>query len=311
MKRILLVLPLFGLVLATDPVAVEKIGPPLLLIESEMYFMDPLWSPDGSQLALTGSNYSGIYLYTFTGNEITAISTNSSAGFGMSWSHAGDFIASRISKFENKRRYNAVAIYAVADGSETLLSDYETRLPGTPRWAPQDRVVYLTGSNHYRNFQVPLRSYTAPRMGESVVYVKRNKIFSRNLLAERETRIESVDGEIVTLTIAPDGSKLAYKIYGGDLWISDIDGNNPVNLGSGHEPSWNPTSAKITFMVNSDDGHSFVSSDIYVVNADGTGRINLTDTADILEMHPDWSPDGKWIAYDTYENGQIWMQEVR
>jgi len=27
-------------------------------------------------------------------------------------------------------------------------------------------------------------------------------------------------------------------------------------------------------------------------------------------MHPDWSPDGKMIAYDTYETGQIWLQEV-
>ncbi len=311
MKRILLLLPLFGLILAEDPVAVEKIGPPLLLIESETYYMDPLWSPDGSMLAFTGSNYSGIYLYTFNGKEIKSISTNSSAGFGMSWSHAGDYIASRISKFENKRRYNTVAVYAVGDGSETLLSDYQTRLPGTPRWATGDRAVYLTGSNQYRTYNIPARATVSPTLDETVVYVRRNKLFSRHVLSERETRIAAQEGDIVNLTVAPDGSKLAYAIYGGDLWISDIDGNNPVNLGSGHEPSWNPTSDKITFMVNSDDGHTFTSSDIYVVNADGTGRINLTATTDILEMHPDWSPDGKWIAYDTYDDGRIWLQEVR
>ncbi len=311
MKQILLVLPLLGLILAANPDAVEKIGSPLLLIESETYFMDPLWSPDGSQLAFTGSNYSGIYLLTIKGKELKSISTNSSAGFGMSWSHAGDYIAARISKFENKRRYNTIAIYAVNDGSETLLSDYQTRLPGTPRWATGDRIVYLTGSSKYHTYNIPARATVNPALDETVIYVRHNKLFTRHVLSERETRIAAQAGEITDLAVAPNGSKLAYKVYGGDLWISDIDGNNPVNLGIGHEPSWNPTSDKITFMVNNDDGHNFISSDVFVVNVDGTGLVNLTATADILEMHPDWSPDGKWIAYDTYDDGRIWLQEVR
>ncbi|MCK5330110.1 MAG: PD40 domain-containing protein [Candidatus Marinimicrobia bacterium] len=311
MKNILLFLIVIGTLASGANPAVEKIGNPILIIESDTYYMDPLWSPDGSQIAITGSGYVGIHIYSIGGNEIKTLTTSSAAGFGMSWSHDGRNIAARIAKFENKRRYNAVAIYSVDDGSELLLSEYETRLPGTPRWAAGDRTVYLIGTKDYRSFDIPIRSAANPALDETVIYVRRNKLFSRHILSERETRIAAQEGDIVNLTVAPDGSKLAYAIYGGDLWISDIDGNNPVNLGSGHEPSWNPTSNKITFMVNSDDGHTFTSSDIYVVNADGTGRINLTATTDILEMHPDWSPDGKWIAYDTYEDGQIWMQEVR
>ena len=311
MKNILLLLIVAGAVFAGETPAVEKTGYPILLIESETYYMDPLWSPDGSQIAITGSGYVGIHIYSFEGNEIKTLTTSSAAGFGMSWSHDGRNIAARIAKFENKRRYNAVAIYTVEDGSELLLSEYETRLPGTPRWAAGDRAVYLSGSSHYRSYDIPTRTAVNPALDESVIYVRDNKLFSRHVLSERETRIAAQEGDIVNLTLAPDGSRLAYKIYGGDLWISDIDGNDPVNLGQGLEPSWNPTGDKITFMVNTDDGHTITSSDIYVVNADGTGRINLTATPDLIEMHPDWSPDGKWIAYDTYEDGQIWMQEVR
>ena len=310
MKNILLLLIVAGAVFAGETPAVEKTGYPILLIESDTYYMDPLWSPDGSQIAITGSGYVGIQIYSFGGNEVNTLTSSSAAGFGMSWSHDGRNIAARIAKFENKRRYNAVAIYTVEDGSELLLSEYETRLPGTPRWAAGDRAVYLSGSSYYRSYDIPTRTAVNPALDESVIYVRDNKLFSRHVLSERETRIAAQEGDIVNLTVAPDGSRLAYKIYGGDLWISDIDGNDPINLGQGLEPSWNPGSDKITFMIPEDNGHDILGSDIYVVNADGTGRINLTATPDLIEMHPDWSPDGKWIAYDTYKDGQIWMQEV-
>lgn len=38
-------------------------------------------------------------------------------------------------------------------------------------------------------------------------------------------------------------------------------------------------------------------TDIWVMNADGTGATNLTDTSDLDEFDPVWSPDGTRIAY--------------
>lgn len=37
--------------------------------------------------------------------------------------------------------------------------------------------------------------------------------------------------------------------------------------------------------------------DLHIINADGTGRKNITNTPDIHEMYPKISPDGKHIAY--------------
>jgi len=309
MKQILLLIPILGFLMASEP-AILKIGTPILLVDQETNFMIPKWSPDGKHLAITSDQYRGIYLYSFDIDEITVLSDKPGVGFGMVWSEQGTKIAARISKFEHKRRLNAIAVYDIDDRSETIYSDYQTRMPGIPRWTPGDKSVYLSGGRTYRSFTVGDRSDQQPVMDEAVIYLKDNKIFSRQLLAERETRIEAIDEKIVTLDISPDESKIAYKVWGGNLWISDIDGNNKIDLGIGYEPSWSPDNDKLCFMINSDDGHEFLSSDIYVVNADGSGLMNLTDTPNVLEMHPDWSPDGKMIAYDTYETGQIWLQEV-
>ena len=46
------------------------------------------------------------------------------------------------------------------------------------------------------------------------------------------------------------------------------------------------------------------SAEIYVMNENGTGQINLTNTMTAAERNPSWSVTGK-IAYE--RDGQIWV----
>ncbi len=54
--------------------------------------------------------------------------------------------------------------------------------------------------------------------------------------------------------------------------------------------------------------------DIWVVNADGTGLTNLTNTPDIGEFDPTWSPDGTRISFNRWDNsissGDIWVMDA-
>lgn len=51
---------------------------------------------------------------------------------------------------------------------------------------------------------------------------------------------------------------------------------------------------RIVFAANP-DGSFF--SDIFLINSDGSGRTNLTDTPDIAETQPSWSPDGNRVLF--------------
>ena len=99
---------------------------------------------------------------------------------------------------------------------------------------------------------------------------------------------------------SPDCSRIVYSDR-SELWTMNNDGTNPQRL-TAHDgshadgPSWSPDGSQIAYTrgQRNDDGHWF--SHIYVVNADGTGRTNVSK-GDVWDAQPSWSPDGVRIAF--------------
>jgi TolB protein len=74
-------------------------------------------------------------------------------------------------------------------------------------------------------------------------------------------------------------------------------------------PAWSPDGKKIVFQSN-----EAIEFQIYVMNADGTGRVCLTNiTAD--NKYPAWSPDGTKIVFYSKrdcmnDNGEIYIMNA-
>ncbi|HEX8564562.1 MAG TPA: CHRD domain-containing protein [Pyrinomonadaceae bacterium] len=93
---------------------------------------------------------------------------------------------------------------------------------------------------------------------------------------------------------SPDSTKIVFvsNLSGGPrIYTMNADGSNNRGLTSGNSdgsPSWSPDGSKIAFRRN---------WDIYVMKADGSGAINLTNTPTIFEGEPEWAPDGTKIIF--------------
>ena len=109
---------------------------------------------------------------------------------------------------------------------------------------------------------------------------------------------------------SPDQRHIVYSQM-GTLMIMEPDGSKKRELARGHHPSWSPDGRMLVYDVSMDDGHRILGSDLYVINADGSEPTRLTNTPEVLECEPAWSPDGKCIACRTEDSDQVlllWLE---
>lgn len=304
MKKILMLLLLYA------AISLQGYAQQILISGTqEDPFMNPVWSPDGSMAALTKSNYTGIWIYNFTDNSLKQITNEQAAGFAFKWSDDSKSILTRVAKYEDIRRYNAVKVFDVESNQSLQLTDYRTMMPYLPEWSNQDTKVILPTKSGVEVYSTGKLNKPVSSVPEIIAYTKFDKVVARNIVTETEKIFEPIkNAQLINLVTSPDKNKIAFEVMGGNMYSMNIDGTNLIDLGKGNRPKWSSDSKKIIYMIAEDDGHNFTESDIYSINADGTQKRNLTNTNDVIEMNPCFSPDGKQIVYDF--NGSIYIMKI-
>lgn len=273
------------------------------------YFMNPVWSPNGNYIAMSGNNHNSIHILDMQTGQIRQLVEADRSGYGFSWSADSEHILYRHTTTDGRIVQHAPAIVDLENSQPRIVGETSIRMPALPVWSHDYQNVITTDGQRLKTVPsdvvleaakttADLPEIALLNMGSSIVM----------LGSDSERRLDPLPGsEYINAALSPDGSRIVFEVLGGGLHVLDIETGSIVDLGAGNRPVWSPSGDRIAFMVAEDDGYTYTSSDICLINADGTGRRVLSTTTSLMEMNPSWSPDGTRIAFDVYATGDVYI----
>ena len=159
--------------------------------------------------------------------------------------------------------------------------------------------------------------------GESVVFTvlgnTGTQVQELDVRTGRTRRVSQIRAGLnITPVYQPGGNAILYAQgtgNGTDLVLAALDSSAPkrITIGRGTDntsPSYSPDGTQIAFI----SGKSG-SPQVYIMDADGSNVQLLTEYTPGVRSYrasPDWSPDGRAIAYEQQQGKfQIWMIDLR
>lgn len=252
---------------------------PRMLIKAPQGLMNPVWSPDGSKLAVTGDNFIGIWVANADGSELTQVSNATGAGYQMAWSDAQN-ITSTPYEMVNNRRMTRIENVNVQTGAIKQVA------------AAERNFKRSKALNAKSAFQVMLDN---PKDATSMI-----------------ASLGDFAGKwVINPALSPDGRKIAFQIQGKGVFVCNADGSDLKALGKGSHATWLPDSENIMVTLIKDNGDVFTSSDIYCVSTTTGKSQNITADTDVIPVTMAVSPDGSKLAFDNDVDGCIYIIDLK
>ncbi|MCA9435320.1 MAG: PD40 domain-containing protein [Candidatus Omnitrophica bacterium] len=228
--------------------------------------ISPAWAPDGRMLAYTTyrTGNADVYVYNLNTGKISVLAAFPGMNAAPSWSPDGNQLALTLSRDGNPE------IYRIRNnGSSPVRITTSRSVETSPTWTPDGSQIL----------------FISDRLGAPKIYRVSANGGNPSALT---TRGHNDDPDV-----SPRGDRVVYTSNQGgggfDVWVSDLNGGNAVNLTSGlsgcEHPSWAPDGRHIVF------AHR---GQIMVMDADGTDKRRLTDASRIPGENesPAWGPSG-------------------
>jgi TolB protein len=208
-------------------------------------------------------------------------------------------------------RSERIVFVSTRDGNPEI---YRMRLGGN-----QDRLTSDPDQDLHPGWSDDARDivFTTDRDGNMEIYRMESD-------GSNPTRLTNDPGADAEADWSPDGSTIAFTSNRtGDWEIFTMDsatGANQAPLISRPDwddvdPVWSPDGTMVAFESRDRRGNRPDNTDVFVMSANGTGLVNLTNTPnDDHEVDPAWSQDGTVLAYASFDptnaNLDIYFVEV-
>lgn len=309
MKKSLIGLMVLGILLSTAfAQKINVLGKIRVSDDTNMNFTGPQFSPDGTKILFSEVGFKGLWLYDVAGKTTTQINDLAGAGYEPVFSPDGRKVYFRTDNYVNYKRYSSLAVQTIADRQiEYLVKD--VRRLSTPALIDKQTVVYRQDKNLNAVNTATMEKALAKSVTETYAFIEDQKIVLVNK-GVRQELTPAGPGNYIWLSLSPDRTKMLFTLIGSGTFVSDLAGNVLVKLGKANAPKWSPDGKWILYMVDEDDGHTMTASDIWAVTSDGATKVQLTNTADDIEMYPNWAPAMDKIVCGT-DDGRIILINIK
>jgi eukaryotic-like serine/threonine-protein kinase len=251
---------------------------------SENDAIQPNWSPNGKRIAYTSgeSDKRGLWTMRPDGSDAKPVHTNNSGDFGAVWSPDGKYL------YFTSSRSGVPYLWRIAiDESSGEISGPAELIP-----TPGAYNYQISFSRDGKQL-----AFAQDHTNRNVYQLAFDPIANR-IIGEPQPVTRNT-GTLFSPTISPNGETLIFEKR-WKMFILKMTGTIPYQLidGGGNSekrPRWSPDGNRIAFEA------SFTGmSQIYIMNADGSGRQQITNAPAPGVYIPIWSPDGKKLAYSIF-----------
>jgi Tol biopolymer transport system component len=261
----------------------------------------PDWSPDGMSIAFSSDRDGGmdIYVVGVDGTGLRKIVDTGIADYFPDWSPDGTQILFFAANWPTVKQ----TIYVVGvDGSNLrALTTASSVVNESAQWSPDGETIVFQ-SNRDGNFEI----YSMKSDGSDVVRLTRQSggdYWPDLWLAVGSDEPTAADAvEEASALGAAQRHPIAFvstRAGRAQIYAMNADGSDPVRLTNepydDYYPAWSPDGSQIAYYVHL----SWQSWALVVMNADGSGRRQITEGAGCVTcaMAPYWSPDGTQIGF--------------
>ena len=262
------------------------------------------FSPDGKRMALIRANLpvegeSALVIANSNGSDERILAKRKRpAAFapifftGPSWSTDGDLISATVS---NVTGPSHVFLFRVSDGKEIDLTPAGQPFIGRTQWLPDMSGLLVIAGASPAEAQVWFLSYPDGALRPVTNDLEQHRDIGLSDAADKFVTV--LASGLVNVWVVPEGdTKRAVQLAVGNLSFYGSGGNTV---------SWTPD-GRIVFASNESS-----TIDIWIMNADGTQRKQLTSNAG-KNIGPVVSADGRYVVFTSSRSGlaAIWRMNI-